>query len=84
MASHSLFPVHGAWPSSALGGHFLPTLGPEFYLHRSFLWFLVLGVLMMSSWYLGISKAHFKDEKASNCVCHPFLQLPLEMSFLHL
>lgn len=45
--------------------HFLPPLGPGFYLHRGVSWFLAFGVLPKC---LGMSKAQSKAEKA-NSVC---------------
>lgn len=63
-------------PTSALSARFLPPLGPWFYLHRGFPWFLAFWVLLTSSWCLGIAKAQFKDEKANSLCLSSFPLTP--------
>lgn len=53
-------------PTSALGAHFLLPLGPWFYLHRGFPWFLAFWVLLTSSWLSS------RTRKPTLCVCHLF------------
>lgn len=60
-------------PTSAVGAHFLPPLGPWFYLHRGFPWFLAFWVLLTSSWCLASPRLSSRKRKPTLCSCHPFL-----------